>query len=109
MHFINETEMYLEKVCSNSQAQQEEFVASIKPQLLRMLATESQEDHDPEGMTQTAEETSSAKTYPEKVGDSGKNITDDQEPKQVYDEMYQVLLCIGDSRGQIHMMHLNLK
>ncbi len=77
--------------------------------MLRMLATESQEDQDPEGLTQTAEETSSAKTYPEKGGDAGKNSTDEQEPRQAYGEMYQILLCIGDSRGQIHMMHLNLK
>ena len=74
-----------------------------------MLATESSEDQEPEGMTQTAEETSSAKAYPEKGVDAAKNGTDEQEPRQAYSEMYQVLLCIGDSRGQIHMLHLNLR
>ena len=87
MQFVNETELLMEKIGASTPTLQEAFIESLKPKILKHLLTERNEEPDVE----TAEDTGTANSAPDK--------TEPENEKASLEELYQVLLCIGDSRG----------
>jgi len=83
---------------------QQAFIESIKPSILKHLLAEKNEEPDVE----TAEDTGTASSVPNYDEKAKWDKLEPEGERTSLDELYQVLLCIGDSRGQIHMLHINL-